>query len=143
MSTSAIGGNSAAAQVPDRREQLRQTAQQLEGVFVEQLFKAMRETVPDGGLTNGGSGEEMFTSLLDQKMSAVVPTRWDHGLAESLMRQLSGRTSESTTMATQGTGAPDPASAIRSLDAPVSSVAPQPPILDLDTLADASSPEPS
>ncbi|MBI1809965.1 MAG: chemotaxis protein chel, partial [Gemmatimonadetes bacterium] len=38
-------------------DRLRKTAKQLEGVFVQQLFKAMRETVPKDGVTGGGSGE--------------------------------------------------------------------------------------
>jgi flagellar protein FlgJ len=71
---------------------LRKVARQLEGVFTEQLFKAMRETVPkDQGVFSGGSGEEMFTGLLDQHLAADTPTQWQHGLGEALYRQLRGR----------------------------------------------------
>jgi flagellar protein FlgJ len=72
-------------------EKLRGTAQQLQSVFVEQLFKAMRSTVPDDGVFSGGQGEEMFRGLLDQHMSEIVPTRWtgDHSLGEIMVRQLS------------------------------------------------------
>lgn len=69
-------------------QRLRATARQLEGVFVEQMFKAMRETVPEGGAMSGGSGEEMFTGMLDQSLAEEVPTRWSNGLAEALYRQL-------------------------------------------------------
>ena len=69
-------------------ERLRATARQLEGVFVEQMFKAMRETVPEGGAMSGGSGEEMFTGMLDQSLAGEVPARWSNGLAEALYRQL-------------------------------------------------------
>jgi flagellar protein FlgJ len=72
-------------------ERLRKVARDLEGVFVEQMFKAMRETVPEGGVTDGGSGEAMFTGMLDQHLSAATPARWEHGLAEVLYRQLAGR----------------------------------------------------
>ena len=37
--------------------QLRQAARDLEGVFVAELFKAMRQTVPEGGMAGGGVGE--------------------------------------------------------------------------------------
>jgi flagellar protein FlgJ len=74
-----------------KAERLRGVARDLEGVFVEQLFKAMRETVPDGGVVDGGSGEEMFTGLLDQKMSALAPDQWERGLSDALYRQLRGR----------------------------------------------------
>lgn len=60
---------------------------QLEGVFVQQLFSAMRETVPTDGITSGGSGEQMFTSLMDQHLSELVPAKWDTDLGAALLRQ--------------------------------------------------------
>jgi flagellar protein FlgJ len=58
---------------------------------VEQLFKAMRETVPREGLVDGGSGEEMFTGMLDQHLAGGLPETWgDGGLADALFRQLRG-----------------------------------------------------
>ena len=84
---SATGGTPTAAELA-RDARLAQSVRDLEGVFVEQLFKAMRETVPNDGLTSGGSGEEMFTTLMDQHLSAEVPQSWDHGIGEALYRQL-------------------------------------------------------
>ncbi len=71
-------------------DKLRGTASQLQGVFVEQLFKAMRATVPEDGLFSGGQGEETFRGLLDQQVAELVPGRWNgqHSLGESLVRQL-------------------------------------------------------
>lgn len=74
----------------DEASRLRATARDLEGVFVEQLFKAMRETVPNDGIVSGGSGEEMFSALLDQRLASQVPGTWSHGLAEAVYRQLRG-----------------------------------------------------
>ena len=78
------------AQPPSTDRKLRDAAQQLEGVFVEQLFKSMRETVPDGGVIDGGSGEEIFSSLMDQHLAAQVPADWERGLGAALYRQLRG-----------------------------------------------------
>jgi peptidoglycan hydrolase FlgJ len=87
-----IGPNRAEAFNPQSAEaRLRRTAKQMEGVFVEQLFKAMRETVPEGGLVDGGAGEEVFTGMLDQHLAGEAPARWSRGLAESLYRQLRGQ----------------------------------------------------
>jgi flagellar protein FlgJ len=72
----------------DELARLRDTAKQLEGVFVAQLFKAMRETVPEDGLTHGGAGEEMFTGLLDERISAKAPAQWHRGIGDALVRQL-------------------------------------------------------
>lgn len=108
-----IGARAGAPQTPDPRVQvggsvsrvpspvspenqkLRDVVRQLEGVFTEQLFKAMRETVPkDDGVVSGGSGEEIFTGLLDQHLAADTPTQWQNGLGEALYRQLRGRLAE-------------------------------------------------
>ena len=72
-------------------EKLRGTARQLQSVFVEQMFKAMRDTIPEDGAFSGGPGEEMFRSLLDSHVAESVPSQWhgDHSLGEVLVRQLS------------------------------------------------------
>lgn len=113
--TAPIGPSPAPA--PSEAERLRRTARDLEGVFVEQLFKAMRETVPQGeGVVDGGSGEAMFTGLLDQRISAEAPAQWQRGLADALFRQLRG--------------------ALGSSPAPVT------PILEASSPLDAARPEP-
>lgn len=68
---------------------LRAASRQLEGVFVQQLYKAMRDTVPEGGLTGGGAGEEMFTGLLDQHLSDATAATSSRGPGEALFRQMS------------------------------------------------------
>ena len=67
---------------------LHQTARQLEGVFMEYLFKAMRETVPQDGVIESGSGESIFTGLLDQHVADAAAARQEDGLGDALYRQL-------------------------------------------------------
>ncbi|WP_396201803.1 rod-binding protein [Gemmatimonas sp.] len=68
---------------------LMKSASQLEGMFVQQLYKAMRETVPQQeGIVSGGAGEDIFTGLLDQHLAAETPKQWEHGIAQALYRQL-------------------------------------------------------
>lgn len=67
---------------------LHKVSTQLEGVFVQEMYKSMRSTVPSGGLFDGGSGEEMFTGMLDEHIAADTPQHWQHGLSESIYRQL-------------------------------------------------------
>ncbi len=85
-----VGGTSAAAPVATADEKkLKRAAGDLEGLFVAQLFKAMRETVPtDDGIVSGGSGEEIFTGLLDEHLAADTPKHWNGGISEGLYRQL-------------------------------------------------------
>lgn len=67
---------------------LRRATQELEGVFVQELFKAMRDTVPEGGVMDGGPGEDMFSSMMDQTISAEAASGWDRGIGAALYRQL-------------------------------------------------------
>src|SRR5579862_1544123 len=70
---------------------LTQSAKQLEGVFVQQLFSAMRATVPQDGLVDGGGGEDTFSSMFDQKLAERVPQQWHGGLTDALVAQLKDR----------------------------------------------------
>ncbi len=76
---------------PGATDKLKKSAQALEGLFVQQLFKAMRDTVPQqDGIVSGGAGEDIFTSLMDEHLATETPKQWEGGLAEALYRQLRG-----------------------------------------------------
>ena len=69
---------------------LKKTASQLESVFVQRMFAAMRDTVPEGGIVDQSSAEQTFTSLMDEKVSEQMPSEWtsQHSLANALYKQL-------------------------------------------------------
>lgn len=84
-------GNAAAPATGDARAALRRAAHQFEGVFLDQLFQAMRRSVPDGGFLQKSEGEEMFTSMLDQRLADLTAQRAGKGPGEALYRQLCKR----------------------------------------------------
>jgi flagellar protein FlgJ len=88
---------------PAEDAKLQRVARQLEGVFVQQLFKAMRETVPEDGAVDGGAGEQMFTSMMDEHLADQLPGQWHHGIGEGLIRQLRNALSQSHSVTTPGT----------------------------------------
>ena len=72
-------------------DKLRDAASQLEGLFVQQLYKSMRYTVsPEDGIVSGGAGEDVFTGLMDQHLAAETPKPWESGIADALYRQMRG-----------------------------------------------------
>ena len=73
------------------RVALRHLAHQLEGVFLQQLFQAMRQSVPQGGAISPEPGNEIFTGLFDEAMASQAADRSEHGIGESLYRQLARR----------------------------------------------------
>lgn len=54
---------------------------------MEQLFKAMRSTVPDDGVVTGGAGEAMFTSLMDQELASAAAGQWSSSIRDALLRE--------------------------------------------------------
>lgn len=98
-STTAPGRHSLAQDADTR---LRKSALQLEGLFVQRLFAAMRETVPDDGLVTQSNAQSTFTEMLDEKMAEQVPAQWSgsHSLAEALYQQLRRRLSPQATEST-------------------------------------------
>jgi flagellar protein FlgJ len=70
---------------------LAKAAKQFEAVFVQQMFAAMRETVPKDGIASGGEGEELFSSMLDQQLANRAPEHWRHDLSDVIVAQLRSR----------------------------------------------------
>lgn len=87
-SDGSAGTGAAARALAAQDAKLLRTAHQLEGAFVQQMYKTMRESVPAGGMFDGGSGEEIFASLMDEHLAADTPRQWQHGLSEAIYRQL-------------------------------------------------------
>lgn len=87
------GGGPAEHATSPAEARLRRTALQLEGLFVQRMFAAMRETVPQDGMTAQSSAEATFSSLLDEKLAEQAPGQWSgaHSLAEALYHQLRQR----------------------------------------------------
>ena len=64
---------------------LRTATTLLESSFYQELFKVMRETVPDGGF-DGGAGEDVFSALLDQHMAEEAAAQTERGIGAALYR---------------------------------------------------------
>ena len=72
--------------ITDPDDRLRAATQLLEGTFYQEMFKAMRGTVPEGGAISRGSGEDMFEGLLDQHIADAAAGQSDRGLGSALYR---------------------------------------------------------
>lgn len=88
--TSPLAAARGAGTATDPREAtLRKAARDLEGTFTQQLFKAMRDTVPtDGTLVERSQGEDIFAGLMDERVAADTGTRWHRGLGDAIYRAL-------------------------------------------------------
>lgn len=66
----------------------KKVAKEFEALFVGMMLKSMRETVGKDKLINGGHGEEIYRSLLDQEYAKSLTEHGGVGLASMLERQL-------------------------------------------------------
>jgi len=66
----------------------RKVAKEFESLFVGMMLKSMRETTGKDKLTNGGHGEEVYRSLLDQEYAKAMTERGGVGLAAMVEQQL-------------------------------------------------------
>ena len=90
MEAQSLGSIDAAAP-KNESEELRRISHELEGLFLRQLFEAMRATLPEGGLCERSAGHEVFASLLDEQLASLAAQRMQKGIGEALYRQLSQR----------------------------------------------------
>ncbi len=67
---------------------LRKACEEFEAVFTYQLLQSMRRTVEKSDLFHGGTGEEVYESMLDQELSKSMAGAGKGGLADLLYQQL-------------------------------------------------------
>jgi len=68
---------------------LKSLSKEFESFFMKEVVKSMRETVPKGGLLDGGNAEEIYRSMYDDQLSADMADKGGSGIAESLYKQMS------------------------------------------------------
>lgn len=70
-------------------EELQEACKAFESYFIEQMFKEMRETLPESELIEKSQGEEIFEDMLYQEYANVASEGEGIGLAQMLYQQLS------------------------------------------------------
>ena len=74
--------------VEDTPDAIREVARTFESLFLNEIMKNMRKTLPEDGLLNGGFANNVFNSMLDQEYSSIAARSGQVGLAEVIARQL-------------------------------------------------------
>jgi len=83
-SADAVGGSQ------DSPAAIMEAARAFEAVFVNELMKSMRKTLPEDGELNGGFANNVFNSMLDQEYSSIASRSGQVGLAHMIALQLNG-----------------------------------------------------
>jgi flagellar protein FlgJ len=78
----------------DSPEQILEVARSFESLFINEIMKNMRKTLPQDGLLNSGFANNVFNSMLDQEYSQIASRSGQFGLANAIARQLGGDPAE-------------------------------------------------
>jgi flagellar protein FlgJ len=90
-------GTKGQAPRPIDEEKLRKACTDFEAIFLNQILRAMRQTVPHGGFLKEGPEKDIFQSFFDQELSRSLAERKGIGLGEMMFRQMKGREGAHTT----------------------------------------------
>ena len=68
--------------------QLRESANEFEAIFIQQMLKTMRKTSFESDLLPKSEGEKVFQSLLDEQYALISAKSGSLGLGEMIYQQL-------------------------------------------------------
>ena len=72
-----------------RDREIHQVAAKFESIFLKELLKIMRKTVPKSGFLNGGWTEEFYWDMLNSELSECMANAGGIGLAKMVYQHLS------------------------------------------------------
>ncbi len=68
---------------------LRESSREFETIYLNEMFKAMRKAVPDGGLIEKDSASEMYQEMLDGETAKAAASGKGLGLGQAMFEQMS------------------------------------------------------
>lgn len=73
---------------PAYQKRLKQACQGFESMFIQMMWKEMRDTVPENSLFGESQGEKIFRDMLDTEMADRMTQAGGVGLADLMYQQL-------------------------------------------------------
>lgn len=68
---------------------MEKAAKGFESFFIYYMLKVMRESVPKSGLMGSGMSEDIYTSLMDEKIAEGIASKGGLGLSDLMTRHIS------------------------------------------------------
>lgn len=69
-------------------QKLRKTCRDFEAVYINEMYKAMRKTVPDSGLFEKDTASELYKDMLDMEMAKATAAGKGLGIGETMYQQM-------------------------------------------------------
>ncbi len=67
---------------------LKKACEDFESIFISQMLKVMRQTIPKTGLLDGGTQQDTYLSLFDEELSKHMAKRGGIGLGKILYQNV-------------------------------------------------------
>lgn len=84
------------ALVGPREAKLKRACADFESLFISQMLKSMRKTVPENGLLQKGNTDRIYEALFHEHLAAEISRTRGIGLARVLFEGLKGREGDAT-----------------------------------------------
>jgi peptidoglycan hydrolase FlgJ len=72
-------------------QSLRKSCRDFEAIYAQEMFKAMRKTVPDGGIIKKDMAHELYKEMLDMEMAKATAAGKGNGLGEAMYQQMKNK----------------------------------------------------
>lgn len=69
-------------------ESLREYSREFEALFVNEMFKVMRKSIPEGGLFEKNMTTEIYQEMIDMEIARQASNGQGTGLGEAMFEQL-------------------------------------------------------
>jgi peptidoglycan hydrolase FlgJ len=69
-------------------QQLRQSTREFEALYIFEVYKSMRQNVPDGGLIEKSFSTELFQEMLDMELARTAAAGEGMGIGKKMYEQL-------------------------------------------------------
>ena len=84
------------------REKLKKACTGFEALFMAQMLKSMRQTIPETGFLGMGLGNDIYQGFMDQELSQKLSQSKGLGLGKVIYRQMLKREEKTPTVSTGG-----------------------------------------
>ena len=70
------------------KEKLKKASTEFESLFIQEILKFLRQTIPASGLAGPAAGKEVYQSLLDQELSKNLAKKGGLRIGEMVYKQM-------------------------------------------------------
>ena len=67
---------------------LRKSCREFEAIYIQEMYKAMRKTVPDSGLFEKDMASGLYREMLDMEMAKATAAGKGTGIGEAMYQQM-------------------------------------------------------